>query len=105
NFSGTNYTGLVTDNELLLLPTVHYYLGESVIRPYLLAGVGAEFESSTSFFVYGSVVNLDAAIGAGIEVPLARQISLFVEEKYNFVFADGIVGQDIPTFGGMRIGL
>jgi opacity protein-like surface antigen len=112
-YSGTTYLGNVEDDEVLVLPTVRYLLNQKGIRPYVLAGVGVELEFSTFQDDYdyqfdgGSVIvaNLDAAVGVGVEIPLADHTNWFVEGKYNFVFANGVIGQDVPVLTGVRLGL
>jgi hypothetical protein len=49
--------------------------------------------------------NLDLALGAGLEVPFAPLASIFVEGKYNFIFAGSVVGQDVPLLAGIKFGL
>ncbi len=105
DYSGTNYVGSIGDHELLFLPTVRYLLLQKGIRPYLSAGAGLDVEVSWGG-VFGPVQvgNFDMALGAGLEVPFDPLDSLFVEGKYNFIFADGVIGQDIPLLAGIRFG-
>jgi hypothetical protein len=104
-YSGVNYQGVAGDHELLILPTVRNFLSQGVIEPYLSAGAGLEVEYSWgAVYNQSEVANLDAVVGAGVEVPLDRWNSFFVEGKYNFVFAYGVIGQDIPIMTGARLG-
>ena len=104
-FSGTNYSGSISDTELLILPTIRYSFSEHGIRPYLLAGVGMEFEFLTATPGSLTVGNFDLAVGAGLDVQLAQQTYAFVEGKYNFIFSPEATGQDIPVLAGIRFGI
>jgi hypothetical protein len=106
NFTGNNYVGPISDNVVRLLPTVRYHiLPPGIIRPYVLAGLGTEMESSSSGFGDALVAYLDAAVGLGVDVSLGDKFDLFAEGKYNWVFAYGVIGQDIPVLAGVRCGL
>lgn len=104
-FSGTNYSGSITDTELLVLPTIQYSFCEQGIRPYLMAGVGVDFEFLSA--TPGSLVieNVDAAVGAGVEVQLTGRTYVFAEGKYNLIFFSEVTGQDVPILAGVRFGL
>jgi hypothetical protein len=52
----------------------------------------------------GQVGNFDVALGAGVEAPFDPSDAFFVESKYNFIFADGVTGQDLPLLAGIRLG-
>ncbi len=104
-YSGTSYLGVISNNEVLALPTLRYLAGEGFIRPYLLAGAGVELEYSTSQLGSVSVANLDLVAGAGVEFQLEGRNAVFVEGKYNFILADGVTGQDFPILAGVRLGL
>jgi tetratricopeptide (TPR) repeat protein len=104
-FSGVNYSGPIFDTELFAIPILRYrFSGLGGIIPYLLAGGGGEFEllSGNSD---SPVIDLDAALGAGLEADLGSQSFLFVEGKYNFIFSQQVTGKDIPVLAGIRFGL
>jgi tetratricopeptide (TPR) repeat protein len=104
-FSGMNYSGAISDLEFLVLPTIRYSFNINKIRPYLLAGVGEEFEFLSGDPVGASVSDLDIALGLGLEAALGNRIFLFLEGKYNFIFSSKVVGQDIPVLAGVRFGI
>ena len=107
DYSGSNYVGVIWDHELLLLPTVRYLFLQKGIRPYLSVGAGLDVEVSWADgpLPPAQVGNFDLALGAGLEVPFDPLDSLFVEGKYNFIFADGVVGRDVPLLAGIKLGL
>jgi hypothetical protein len=104
-FSGQNVLGSASDNELRFLPMLQYAFTQRGLRPYLLAGAGMDLELFTSSLGGGSNFNFDAVIGAGVDVPLNPQGFVFVEAKYNLVFAGGTTGTDIPLLAGIRFDL
>lgn len=104
-FSATNYSGPISDTELVVLPTIRYSFSDQGIRPYLLAGVGAEFEFLTAAPGSLSVCNFDVAVGVGVDIQLAGQTYAFVEGKYNFILAPDVTCQDIPVMAGISFGL
>jgi hypothetical protein len=105
-FTGSGYVGSITDNVMRLLPTIRYQiLPIGILRPYVLVGLGTEIEVSGSYYGNATVAYLDAAAGVGLDVSLGDRITLFAEGKYNWVFAYGVIGQDIPVLTGVRFGL
>lgn len=105
DYSGTNYLGSIGDHELLILPTFHYPVLSGVIGAYLSAGAGLDVETSWGGNGNpGQVGNFDVALGAGVEAPFDPSDAFFVESKYNFIFADGVTGQDLPLLAGIRLG-
>jgi hypothetical protein len=40
-----------------------------------------------------------------LEVPFNPLDSFFVEGKYNFIFANGVIGRDIPLMAGIKLSL
>lgn len=107
SFSGKNFTGPIADDELLFLPTLHFFLEPDPqgVRPYLSLGAGMETEFSSAPSGATLVGNPDLAFGAGLLFPLSARTSLFVEAKYNFVFTPTVIGQDLPVLAGGRFGL
>jgi hypothetical protein len=103
-FSGVNYSGSIFDTELFAIPTLRYRFSLEGITPYLLAGVGGEFEL-LSGNTGPPVGDLDVALGAGLEAGLGSNTFLFVEGKMNFIFSSQVVGRDIPILAGIRFGL
>jgi hypothetical protein len=105
-YSGVNaFFGTISDSELLILPTLRYNFHVKRIHPYLLAGAGTDFESLSSTTGKDSLRMFDVAVGAGLDIQLAGQTAVFVESKYNFVFANRITGQDVPVLVGVHLGL
>lgn len=107
-FSGTNLAGSISDSELRVIPTLHYNLGEVPglgLSPYLLGGIGLDFQASSVLASGTTVGNMDLCAGAGVEFPFLSQITGFVEAKLNFVFAYNVTGIDIPVLVGVRFGL
>lgn len=104
-FSGTNYAGAVSDDELRLLPTLRLRLTNGMVRPYLTAGAGMDVQFQTP--PNGSLTEayFDAAFGLGMEFQVDPSVSLFVEGKYNLIFANNVTGSDIPVLGGLRFDL
>jgi hypothetical protein len=107
-FSGTNMAGSISDSELRLIPTLHYNFGEMPglgISPYVLAGIGLDFQASSALPSSTTVGNMDLCAGAGAEFPFLSHITGFVEAKLNFVLAYKVTGIDIPVLAGVRFGL
>ena len=104
-FSGVNYSGPISDIEFLVLPTIRYCFSEKGIRPYLLAGVGDEFELLSAISGGLTVSNLDVVVGAGVGVQLSEKTDVFVEGRCNFIFSSDVTGQDIPLLAGVRFGI
>jgi hypothetical protein len=107
-YSGTNAAGSISDSELRMVPTAHYNFGPIAglgVSPYLLAGIGLDFEASSALPGSSTVGNLDLCAGAGVEFPFLNQITGFVETKLNFVFAYNVTGIDIPVLAGARFSL
>ncbi len=99
-FSGTNYSGPISDVELYALPTVLYHFG----GPYLLLSAGGEGEI-LSGNTGPPVLDFDLALGAGYEADLGGRAWLFVEGKYNFILSPLAIGNDAPVVAGVRMGL
>jgi len=99
-YSGTNYSGAISDAEIYVLPTFRYHLG----GPYLLVSGGAEVE-----LLSGNsgppAINPELALGAGYEYELAPRTFLFLEGKFNFIFSPLATGNDVPVVAGLRAGL
>lgn len=75
SFSGTNYAGPISDTEVLALPTIRRFLANKGLRPYVSAGLGMDLEISSASNSNSTVENLDAALGAGLDIPLPKPIS------------------------------
>lgn len=99
-FSGTNFSGAITDAQIYLLPTLRFHFG----GPYLLVSGGAEVE-----FLSGNplnpVVDPELALGAGYEADLGGRTFLFLEGKGNVIFSPLATGIDVPVVAGLRAGL
>lgn len=105
-FSGVNWSGTVSDNELRILPVLKYHFLKEGFRPYLLAGAGVDFELLTSPLGNASVLNFDSIVGAGVEFDLSPGMGLFVEGKYNLlVFGSGTTAGDVPLLAGLTFDL
>jgi hypothetical protein len=102
-FSGTNWAGTISDGEFLVLPTLRYYFIPPGPSPYVLVGAGVDVESSYSTAGNVTVENPDLALGLGLALPLIDRFSLFVEARYNFIFANGTIGGDIPLLLGGHV--
>jgi len=104
-FSGTNYSGSISDIAVLVLPSVRYSFNGPGFRPYLSVGVGGDLEILSSAPGSTTIQNLDAVIGAGVEVPVADRIYVLIEGRYNLIFFSNVTGQDVPILAGVRFGL
>jgi outer membrane protein OmpA-like peptidoglycan-associated protein len=104
-FSGTNYAGSVSDDELRLLPTFRLRLSSGPVRPYLTAGAGVDVQFQAP--PHGNLTQgyFDAAFGLGMEFQVDPSVSLFLEGKYNLIFTNQVTGSDIPVLGGLRFDL
>ncbi len=101
-FTGTNDAGKISDEEILVLPMMRYQFGGDVFRPYLLAGLGGEFEVLSGPPSGTAVADFDGALGAGCETGLGHGFSIFLEGKYNLIFSSKVVGQDMPFWLGLH---
>jgi outer membrane protein OmpA-like peptidoglycan-associated protein len=105
-FSGTNWSGAVSDNDLRVLPILKYYFLKEGFRPYLLAGAGVDIEFLSSSLENNTPLNFDTVVGAGVEIPLSSGMGLFVEGKYNLlVFGNGATAGDVPLLAGLTFDL
>ncbi len=104
--SNTNPTGTLTENEVLILPTLRRYLSAGNVRPYLSIGNGLAINSTTPGLTNStSVDSFDLALGVGFEFVFENYFCTYVEGKYNFVFMSGSPNQDLPLAVGARLGL
>ena len=99
-YFGSNFSGAVSDEEVLVIPTVRYQIEGGIFRPYLLGGFGGEFEILSGPPSGATVADFDGAVGTGCETTLYEGFSLFVEGKYNLIFSSKTVGQDMACFIG-----
>ena len=105
-FSGANWSGAVSDNDLRILPILKIYFLKEGFRPYLLAGAGVDIEILSSSLGNATLLNFDSVVGAGVEFPLSSRIGLFVEGKYNLlVFGSGATTRDLPLLAGLTFDL
>jgi outer membrane protein OmpA-like peptidoglycan-associated protein len=104
-FSGTNFAGAVSDDELRLLPTLRLRLSNGPVRPYLTAGAGLDVQFQSAPNDNLTQGYFDAAFGFGMEFQVDPSVSLFVEGKYNLIFTNQVTGSDIPVLGGLRFDL
>jgi outer membrane protein OmpA-like peptidoglycan-associated protein len=105
-FSGANWSGAVSDNDLRILPILKYHFFKEGFRPYLLAGAGVDIEILSSSLGNDTLLNFDPVVGAGVEIPLSSEIGLFVEGKYNLlVFGSGATAGDVPLLAGLTFDL
>ncbi len=106
SFSGTNWSGNISNNDLRLLPTIKFYLLKTGLRFYLLAGAGLDLEFLNSQIGSASLTNFDSAVGAGLEIPLGSGVGLFAEGKHNeLFFPNGATAGDIPVQAGLVLDL
>lgn len=104
-FSGTNYVGAVSDDELRLLPTLRLRFSNATVRPYLTAGAGMDVQFQSPPNSSLTEAYFDAAFGFGMEFQIDPSVALFAEGKYNLIFANNVTGSDIPVLGGLRFDL
>jgi hypothetical protein len=104
-FSGSNYSGAISDIELLALPSLRYRFLAQGVSPYLLAGAGPNIEILSASPGQVILENVDAAAGLGVEIPLSGRAFVFAEAKFNFLFFPGVSAQDVPVWAGARFGL
>jgi hypothetical protein len=103
--SNSNAAGTLSENEILVLPTLGRYLLAGNVRPYLSIGNGLAINTTTSGLASASVNSYDLALGAGFEFVFESSFCTYVEGKYNFVFMSASPNQDIPIVVGARLGL
>jgi hypothetical protein len=103
--SNSNPTGTLSENEILVLPTLRRYLLAGSVRPYLSISNGLAINTTTSGLNSSSVNSYDLALGAGFEFVFEDYFCTYVEGKYNFVFMSSSPNQDIPVVVGARLGL
>ncbi len=104
--SNTNPTGTVTENEVLVLPTLRRYLQAGNVRPYLSISNGLAINNTTlGLNTSSSVDSYDLALGIGFEFVFENYFCTYLEGKYNFVFMSASPNQDIPLAVGARLGL
>ena len=103
--SNTNSNGTLSENEVLILPTLRRYLATGNVRPYLSIGNGLAININTSENTTSSVGNFDVAFGGGFEFVFENYFSTYIEGKYNLVFTSASPNQDIPVVFGARLGL
>ncbi len=101
-YYGTNDAGRISDEEIMILPTVRYQWGGDVFKPYLLAGMGGELEILSGPPSGAEVADFDGALGAGVQTGLPDGFWLYLEGKYNFIFSSKAVGQDLPLWLGVH---
>ena len=89
--------------DVRAVPVLKYTAtGMNDIQPFVFAGPGVDLEFGSDG---SSVINFDALVGAGIQFDLGNRTNLFIEGKYNFIFATGLTAQDIPVLLGVTAGL
>jgi hypothetical protein len=103
--SNSNAAGTLSENEVLVLPTLRRYLLAGNVRPYLSIGNGLAINITTSGLTSSSVDSFDLALGVGCEFVFETNFCTYVEGKYNFVFMSASPNQDIPLAFGARLGL
>lgn len=103
--SNSNNSGTLSENEILVLPTLRRYLMAGSVRPYLSIGDGLAITTITSGISSSSVESFDLALGAGFEFVFEDSFCTYVEGKYNFVFMAPYPNQDIPVVVGARLDL
>ena len=103
--SNSNKAGTLSENEILVLPTLRRYLTAGNVRPYLSNGNGLAINTTTSWLNSASVESFDMALGVGFEFVFENSFCTYVEGKYNFVFMSASPNQDIPVVVGARLGL
>jgi hypothetical protein len=103
--SNSNAAGTISENEVLVLPTLRRYLLAGHVRPYLSIGDGLAINTITSGINSSVVDSFDLALGVGFEFVFEDYFCTYVEGKYNFVFSTASPNQDIPLVVGARLGL
>jgi hypothetical protein len=89
--------------DIRAVPVIKYTAsGMNDIQPFVFAGPGMDLEFGSNG---SSVTNFDALVGAGVQFDLGNRTNLFIEGKYNFIFATGLTAQDIPVLAGVTAGL
>jgi hypothetical protein len=96
-----SYTGF-SILDIRPLAEVKYSFGDNKIKPYIIGGLGLDLATISTG---GSSSNLDGAAGAGLDIDLEGKATLFVEAKYNMVFATGTTGSDLPIVVGVTFPL
>jgi hypothetical protein len=106
HYQGVNFSGQVINDDFRAIPMVRYYPISAGIRPYLTAGAGLAVQFSAALDGTEKDINLNPGgfLGAGLELRLGAQDSLFVEGDYNLILASSTLGQDAALFGGLRCG-
>jgi len=104
HFQGVNFSGQVTNDDLRILPMARFFPGEGKFSPYLTGGAGLAVQFASA--LGGTVTNLNPDVfgGAGLEMRLASQETIFVEAHYNLILAGSALGQDTVLLGGLRSG-
>jgi hypothetical protein len=96
--------GSLTSNyNLRGLAEAKYTFDMAGWQPYALGGVGAvyQFLANTG----DSTVNFDAVVGLGAQADLGRDIHLYVQAEYNFIFTSSLTLGDVPITAGVWLGL
>jgi hypothetical protein len=89
-------------NARFLAEAKYSFKGEG-LQPYLLAGPGCVFQAISPGSA--STVNLDLALGGGVQFDLGGSYHFFVEAKDNFILPQGAVQMDLPITAGIWTGL
>jgi hypothetical protein len=105
HYSGANFAGTVSDNDLRVLPRLLFYFGQGKFRSYGILEAGAAFQFAAATMAAITNFNFDGAAGLGVEQALGARDALFLEARFNMILADGVLGQDIPLCLGYRAGL
>jgi hypothetical protein len=90
--------------HLKVLPVLKWYPILWKLKPYLLAGVGFDYQLN-----YPGAVptwNMALPLGAGVQWDLHPRYRLFLEATYNFLFfGPRVATQDVPILLGFSIDL
>ncbi len=104
-FSGTNFAGNVSDNDLRILPRIAYYFGSGNFRVYEFTEAGTAFQFAAASLGAFTNFNFDFAQGLGVETNLDLRDAVFMEARYNMILASDVLGQDISLGLGYRMAL
>jgi hypothetical protein len=111
-----------SDSSLELVPALKYKFDGSVIRPYLIAGVGVALISASDtysynyhngppLYTYGTSSAPESKIfpvlegGGGLELVLEEDLNLFVEVRADLIIGDYATATYIPIEGGLTFSL
>jgi hypothetical protein len=87
--------------ELRPLAEFKYTFDSKDVFPYVFVGAGVNMEMTTA----DTTTNFDAVGGLGVQYDLGNKVNLYLQAKYNFIFATGTTTQDLPIEAGVVFNL